>query len=203
MDPSADSAHYACMKATYFHAAGALALTFGLAACIPASEPPAPTPPPVQQPAPTPTPAPAPLPPVVQEPVYDSYLDAPQTPGDWTYASEPGETLAIYGTSPRDPVFLIRCAGGQIGLARVTTSPSTGQASATRAMSVTAETVNRQLQASPVAGRAIVAATLSARDPLLDAMAITKGRFAVGVEGERTLYLPAWVEVSRVIEDCR
>lgn len=185
------------MKATYFHAAGAIALTFGIAACVPASAPPAP-PPPVAQPTPTPAPPPPP-PPVVQEPVYDSYLDAPQTPGTWTYVAEPGETLAIYGTSPRDPVFLMRCAGGQIGLARVTASTS----AASRAMSVTAETVNRQLQASPVAGRAIVAATLSPRDPLLDAMAITKGRFAVGVEGERTLYLPAWVEVSRVIEDCR
>lgn len=201
MDPSADSAHYSAMKALYLHAAGAVALTFGLAACIPASRQPAPTPPPVQQPAPTPAPAPAPPapPPAVQEPVYDSYLDGPQTPGTWGYIEEPGETLAIYGAAGRDPVFLIRCAGGQIGLGRVTAS----QSAAPRAMSVTAETVSRQLQATPVAGRALVAATLSPRDPLLDAIAITKGRFAVGVEGERTLYLPAWVEVSRVIEDCR
>ena len=44
---------------------------------------------------------------------------------------------------------------------------------------------------------------LAPDDPLLDAMAITKGRFAVAAPGEPTLYLPAWAEVSRVIEDCR
>ena len=49
----------------------------------------------------------------------------------------------------------------------------------------------------------IVAADLEPSDTLLDAMAITKGRFSVEVEGTDTLYLPAWVEVSRVIEDCR
>jgi len=38
---------------------------------------------------------------------------------------------------------------------------------------------------------------------LLDAMALSKGRFAVELEGEAALYLPAWAEVSRVIEDCR
>ncbi len=45
--------------------------------------------------------------------------------------------------------------------------------------------------------------SLNPRDPLLDAMAITRGRFAVEVEGETPLYLPAWAEVTRVIEDCR
>mgnify|MGYP006891167444 CR=1 FL=1 len=43
---------------------------------------------------------------------------------------------------------------------------------------------------------------LNATDPLLDAMALTKGRFAVEV-GAAKLYLPSWAEVSRVIEDCR
>ena len=47
------------------------------------------------------------------------------------------------------------------------------------------------------------AAGLPARDPLLDAMAFSKGRFAVEVAGLPTLYLPSWIEVSRVIEDCR
>lgn len=40
-------------------------------------------------------------------------------------------------------------------------------------------------------------------DPLLDAMALSKGRFAVEVQGLPPLYLPSWAEVSRVIEDCR
>ena len=46
-------------------------------------------------------------------------------------------------------------------------------------------------------------ARLSANDRLLDAMALSKGRFAVEVPGTTTLYLPSWAEVTRVIEDCR
>ncbi len=188
------------MKAIYLTAAGAIAVTFGLAACVSSPAPiAAPAPQATSTPAPTPTPTTAPLP-VVQEPVFASYLDAPQTPGTWTYVSEPGETLALYGTDPQNPAFILRCGAGEIGLARVVSTQST-QA---RVMSITTETTRRQLTASPIANRQPLAATtLDPRDPLLDAMAITKGRFSVQVEGERTLYLPAWVEVSRVIEDCR
>lgn len=185
------------MKAIYLHAAGAIALTFGLAACVPQATPPAPTPPPpVQRPAPTPTPTPTP---VVQQPTYDNYLDAPQTEGDWSYVSEPGESLGIFGIGNAAPPFIIRCnkATGEIGIARRTDRAGPLQ------MRVRTETTSRQLTANSVPGSGIVAAVLNARDPLLDAMAITKGRFAVELEGERTLYLPAWVEVSRVIEDCR
>ena len=40
-------------------------------------------------------------------------------------------------------------------------------------------------------------------DPLLDAMAVTRGRFAVETTGLSTLYLPPWAEVTRAIESCR
>ena len=65
------------------------------------------------------------------------------------------------------------------------------------------ETTARQLVANPVTGRQLVAVNLNANDQLLDAMAITKGRFAVAVQGEPSLYIPAWTEFSRVVEDCR
>ena len=73
-----------------------------------------------------------------------------------------------------------------------------------RAMSISTETTTRQLQITGIGNATpVFGVSLDPNDPILDAMAITKGRFAVGVEGERTLYLPAWTEVSRVIEDCR
>jgi hypothetical protein len=46
-------------------------------------------------------------------------------------------------------------------------------------------------------------ARLAAGDRLLDAMAYTKGRFAVEAGGMEALYVPAWPEVVRVIDDCR
>jgi hypothetical protein len=49
----------------------------------------------------------------------------------------------------------------------------------------------------------VIAATLTARDALLDAMAFSRGRFAIETQSLPTLYVPSWPEVSKVIEDCR
>ncbi|GMN03741.1 hypothetical protein [Erythrobacter sp. MTPC3] len=200
------------MKAIYLHAAGAIALTFTIAACVPSvTIPPAPTPvpaaaPPAAAPAPEPAPAPAPAPTpapaqAVQEQEYENYLDAPQTPGTWTYASDPDVTMAWFGTGGNELAadFVIICQLGQrqIGLVRRGSDQP-------RVMQVTTETTTRILEASAMPREgAMVVAMLNADDTLLDAMAVTKGRFKLETEGMPTLYLPAWVEVSRVIEDCR
>ncbi|MBV7266682.1 hypothetical protein [Erythrobacter ani] len=212
------------MKAVYFHAAGAIALTFGIAACIPSVDiptqtastapatsipapQPSPRPRPEQAPAPTPAPraAPAPTPapmPAAQEPEYTNYLDAPATNGTWTYVDEQSESLAIFGPNTANPALIIRCdkGSGNIGIARIV---ETSEASP-RVMRIETETTERSMQADPIdSRRPMLAAILFAGDPLLDAMAITKGRFAVQTQGLPTLYVPAWVEVGRVIEDCR
>jgi hypothetical protein len=43
----------------------------------------------------------------------------------------------------------------------------------------------------------------AATDPLLDALAFSRGRFAINVAGAPSLVLPSWPEVSRVVEECR
>jgi len=195
MDASGDSAHLRRMKACLLHTAAALTITFGLAACIPASQPPAPTPPPVARPAPAPAPAP-----VVQEPAYDNYLDAPQTPGDWSYRVLGDTTLAYFGSaSIPEQALALTCN-------RSARSIEIGRPGRTaNQITIRTETASRTIPAGSgqIATPASTVATLSAGDPLLDAMAITKGRFAVETPGFSTLYVPAWVEVSRVIEDCR
>ena len=40
-------------------------------------------------------------------------------------------------------------------------------------------------------------------DAVLDQLAYSRGRFAVEVQGQETLIVPAWAEISRVIEECR
>lgn len=71
-------------------------------------------------------------------------------------------------------------------------------------MQILTETTRRTLNATVSgSGSPMLAVQLQARDPLLDAMALTKGRFAIETPGQPTLYLPSWAEVSRVIEDCR
>ena len=179
------------MKASLAFAAAGVALTFGLGAAVSIAQT-------AMDGANAPIAAP-----IIAEQDDESYLDAPQTPGDWVYDQERGESLALYQSTAPRPVFTIRCRAGVVSLGRAS-SAGPSQESSSRLLSISTETVKASLDTYPVAGpEAILVADLDANDPLLDAMAITKGRFAVEVEGEETLYLPAWGEGSRVIEDCR
>ena len=54
-----------------------------------------------------------------------------------------------------------------------------------------------------IPGTSGVTVTLSARLPVLDAIAYSRGRFVIEVPGQPPSYLPAWPEVARVVEDCR
>ena len=174
----------------------ALAASLLMVTCCQTPEPP---PPPAPAPAPPPVAAPAPAPQPV--PVEENWIDRPQTPGDWTYLAEPDETLAMFGR-PGATQLVIACelATRRIGIVRTTSAARQGDV----AMRISTETTSRPMMATPASGTpARVVTTLDANDPLLDAMAITRGRFAVEVEGQPGLYVPAWAEVTRVIEDCR
>jgi hypothetical protein len=208
IDEKGVSAHLGSMKAVYFQTAGAIAVTFALAACISNAASPAPQsiePEPVYAevniPAPQPVVEPRPAPSRPAEPVFRNYLDAPRSQGSWTYIADDNGGQAAFGSGgSNNTEFALTCfkTAGQIGLMRMIdgSNPS--------AMRIKTETTERTLDASPIDTQSnILMALVVASDPILDAMAITKGRFVVAVEGERTLYLPAWAEVTRVIEDCR
>jgi len=189
------------MKAIHLKLVGAMALGLSACGCVPTAEAPVAAPTPVATPAPVPSPTTPPPPPVVEEPRFENFLDAPQTQGTWGYGADPNTTMAFFGDGGNELaasfVVLCRVGTGEVWLGR-------RGADTPRTMEIKTETVSQLLQADLMRREgSIVVAKLSARDPLLDAMAITKGRFAVGVEGMRTLYLPAWAEVTRVIEDCR
>lgn len=149
-------------------------------------------PPPTPVPTPTarPTPPPSPLP---SRPATQGWQDAPITPGNWTWGMEGGQSVARFASG----TFVLRCdrAGGTITLQRA------GAAAGVEPLTVTTTSGVRTLSATPQSGGLTV--TLPARDPLLDAMALSRGRFAVETPGQEPLYVPSWPEVSRVSEDCR
>ena len=180
------------MKPIYSHFAGAIAVTLAVAACAPQ---PASTP----TPAPAPAPAPTPTPTAVVQPVYQNWMDAPATPGDWTYRNGGTTTSAFFGPSSADARFTMTCNRSN----RTITLARAGEARGQTSMIVRTETGNRTLAAQPFGAAPSVAAVLPANDRFLDAMAISKGRFAVEIPGMATLYVPSWPEVTRVIEDCR
>ena len=171
----------------------ALATFLTLACCSPAPiNRPAPTPPPIERPAPDPAPT-------VQSPDYENFLDAPQTPGNWTYAQAGQRSTAMFLAADGSSPFALTCDGGrQVVLARQ------GNANGAVPLRIRTETQDRMLTAQPIqANTPMLAATLQPGDRLLDAMALSRGRFAIETSGFPTLYLPAWAEVTRVIEDCR
>ena len=125
-------------------------------------------------------------------------MDAPQTPGDWLYRATSDGSTAMFGRPGNPPSAWLTCrrAGGvvEISAAGAISGP----------MIVRTESVDRPVNLAPAAQEPPAAvARVPAQDSLLDAMAYSKGRFALEAAGAPPLYLPAWPEVARVIEDCR
>jgi hypothetical protein len=158
-----------------------------LSACVAPSRPaPKPAPPP-------PAPAPAPTPSLV--PQGDEWRDWPLTPGDWVYRRSGASTEAVYGQPDMTPLLVLRCdrAAQRVRILWATSADGP----------LTIRTTDKDTPRA--AGRSAAGgleADLAARDPLLDQMAFSRGRFMLLAGGQAAI-VPAWPEVSRVIEDCR
>jgi hypothetical protein len=165
-----------------------------VSACVPKPEAP---PPPVQQPARTPPPV-QPAQPTPPPPPAD-WRDIPLTPGTWYYSNESARSQAVFGPPNSEATFIVRCerATRQITLSRE--GITTGNMMTVRS-SYGARNFPLSVRTEPLP---YVSATLGARDPTLDAMAFSRGRFTIEVPGTPMLVLPAWAEPARVVEDCR
>ena len=146
-----------------------------------------------RQPAPPPPPAPAPPPPPPPAPPAADWRDRPYTPGDWSYGRAGGVSEARYGAPGAAPLTLV-C---DPGASQVRLSWPGAPAGPVTIRTTYGDTV-RQSQPSEDGAQIVFAA----RDPLLDQMAFSRGRFMLSA-GAQALIAPAWPEISRVIEDCR
>ena len=126
------------------------------------------------------------------------YSNARTVDGSWTYAAIAGGGEATFRNGAGQPQLFVTCvrANRQVLIARPAATPAT-------VLQVWSSNASRNLPAAfnPTARR--LAATLAARDPLLDSMALSRGRSAVGVTGQPAIVAPAWGEISRVVEECR
>jgi hypothetical protein len=160
-----------------------------LAACV--SAPPAPQSPPPQivRPAPPPLPAPAPA---------ANWVDRALTPGMWVWRADARGAVALYGPAGLEATLVVRCdrAVQRVFISR---AGSTGSQ-----MVLRATTGMQAYAARPTGGTpSYVAAELGVRDPQLDALAFSRGRFMVQLDGAADVIVPAWPELTRVIEECR
>jgi hypothetical protein len=130
-----------------------------------------------------------------------NWMDIPATAGDWAFTAFPFGSQAMFrGPAGMETALSLSCnaQSRQVTLLRL------GRSDRPLSMRILTETASRSGIAEPVAEQFPgVVLRLDPNDPLLDAMALSKGRFAVEVEGLAPLYLPSHAEVSRVIEDCR
>lgn len=165
-----------------------LALVAAAAACVPRREP---------APPPQPTPPPAPAAPV-PAPLAGDWRDWPLSPGTWTYRQDARGSLALFGPAGGDAALTLRCdrAARALYLSRAGTAATP--------LTVRTTSTTRALSVLPTGGTPPYAAVaLGAADPLLDAMAFSRGRFTVEQAARPPLVVPAWAEIGRVIEDCR
>jgi hypothetical protein len=122
------------------------------------------------------------------------------TPGTWRYGSQGSATVASFVSPQGTALFSLTChrERGSVLLTRA------GQASGPVPASLVTTYGARPFSMSPVSPTdATLDLSLPARDPALDEMAFSRGRIAIEVNGLPTLYLPAWAEIGRVVEDCR
>ena len=123
---------------------------------------------------------------------------APVTPGAWTYRTVTGGTEAAFVDGGGATRMIIAC--GKV--TRLVTLSRLSAAHATT-MSFWTSSASRDLLSrfDQPSGRVI--AQLGGMDPLLDAIAFSRGRFAISMPGYPALVLPAGTEIAHVIEDCR
>lgn len=161
-----------------------LLVVLALAGC--AAPRPAPVAPNVVAPPPRPVPpAPAPL--------QADWNDWPYTPGDWNYrATADGSTAQFVSPSAATSLSL-RCDRARRVVDIVLPSGST--------LTIRTTAMTRTLLLR--SGEAGVATSVAATDPLLDAMAFSRGRIALERPERAPIVVPPQAEIGRLIEDCR
>ena len=133
-----------------------------------------------------------------QVPAVPDLANATPLPGSWTYAALAGASESTFRDSSARPQLWIRCtrASRQVSIARPASA-------AAPFLLIWASAATRSLPASfdPATGK--ITAQLTMMDPLLDALAFSRGRIGVSVSGQPALVAPSYEEIARVVEDCR
>ena len=132
-----------------------------------------------------------------QAPTAD-YSYSPVSPGSWTYRAVPGGSEASFVDTTGAARMIITCGKltRLVTLSRISAAPASS-------LSIWTSSATRHLPSrfDQPSGRVI--AQVRAADPLLDAIALSRGRIAVSMPGSPAIVLPTGAEVDHVVEDCR
>lgn len=118
--------------------------------------------------------------------------------GTWNYESTADGSVATFSNQSGFIQIWIHCtrANRHVIIAR----PA---AAAAPFVTISSSSLTRNVPASFNSETGRLTIDLAPYDPLLDAIATSRGRIGLSVEGQTPLVAPAWAEPARVIEDCR
>ncbi|HET8832091.1 MAG TPA: hypothetical protein VFN86_08460 [Casimicrobiaceae bacterium] len=118
--------------------------------------------------------------------------------GNWSYATTATGSEATFTDSASRPQLTIRCT-------RATRRIAIAKAASVAAPYIWVWTSSqvKNVPATYDATTAQVVGDVAAFDPLLDAIASSRGRVGFSTSGLAALVVPPWADVGRVIEDCR
>lgn len=137
--------------------------------------------------------APTPVPAAIQDLSY-----ATPVAGSWAYSATADGSEAAFSNPQGFAQLILHCARAT---RRVTIAKLAGAAAPSLSVWTSSLTKSMPSGFNPATGRLTI--DLAPYDPLLDAIASSRGRIGVSVSGQAPLVVPAWAETARVIEDCR
>ena len=123
---------------------------------------------------------------------------SPVSPGSWSYRAVAGgsEASFIDGTGTARMVIACGTVTRLVTLSRISAAPASS-------LSFWTSSLSRNLASRFDQPTGRVIAQVGASDALLDALAFSRGRFAVSMPGSPALVLPVGAEIDHVVEDCR
>lgn len=118
--------------------------------------------------------------------------------GNWTYAATPEGSEASFASTSGSPQLFVHCmrATRRVSIAKAANA-------AAPILNVWTSSLTRSVPSSYNPATARLTIDLANYDPILDAIATSRGRIGFSVGSEPPLVLPAWAEAAHVIEDCR
>jgi hypothetical protein len=123
---------------------------------------------------------------------------SPVSQGSWGYRAVPGGSEATFVDTTGTARMAVACGRVTrlVTLSRISAAPASS-------FSLWTSSATRNLGATFDQRSGRVIAQVTANDPLLDAIAFSRGRFALSMPGFPALVLPAGPEIAHVVEDCR
>lgn len=131
-------------------------------------------------------------------PVIADQSIATPVAGTWAYSDNGDGGEAVFTDANAQPQLSLRCVRSTRRV--ILSKPAT---TAATTLNLWSSTATKSFPASFDASTARLTTQIANWDPVLDAIAYSRGRFAVAAGSQQPLVVPSWSDITRIVEDCR